>query len=136
VLTTRYPIGPLKELAELVRRVIVPLFAETPVWELLVISAAAGWGEELLFRGLLQTLVSDWTGHAWLGLLVASLLFGLVHPMSVTYFVVATLIGFYLGWLLLATDNLLVPMIAHGAYDFVALVYLLHGTDSAAEGDL
>ena len=38
----------------------------------------------------------------------------------------AGLIGIYLGWLLAATDNLLVPIVAHAAYDFLALVYLLH----------
>jgi membrane protease YdiL (CAAX protease family) len=52
-------------------------------------------------------------------------LFGLAHPMSTTYVVLATVVGVYLGGLLLVTDNLLAPIVAHAAYDFVALVYLV-----------
>ena len=35
--------------------------------------------EELFFRGLLQTWCERWTGRRWLGLLIASLAFGLMH---------------------------------------------------------
>ena len=37
-------------------------------------------------------------------------------------------------WLWLASGNLLVPIVAHGAYDFAALVYLLHVAGSADAG--
>jgi membrane protease YdiL (CAAX protease family) len=53
--------------------------------------------------------------------------FGLAHPISTTYAVLASLIGIYLGFLFVATDNLLVPIVTHAAYDFLALVYLLSG---------
>jgi membrane protease YdiL (CAAX protease family) len=36
-------------------------------------------GEEFFFRGLLQQWMSEWFGHAWLGLAATSLLFGAVH---------------------------------------------------------
>jgi hypothetical protein len=49
-----------------------------------------------------------------------------LHAVTVTYAVLATAVGAYLGWLALTTGNLLVPMIAHGLYDFVASVYLIH----------
>ncbi|MGD9724636.1 MAG: lysostaphin resistance A-like protein [Pirellulales bacterium] len=124
---TRWPLGPLRSLDELVRRLVVPLFRDCSLVQLAVISAAAGFGEELLFRGLLQAGVDRWTGMPWLAIAVAGLLFGLAHPISTTYVVLAALIGVYLGWLLLATDNLLVPIVAHAVYDFVALVYLLRG---------
>jgi membrane protease YdiL (CAAX protease family) len=65
------------------------------------------------------------------GLLLASLLFGLLHPLTVMYFVLASLVGVYLGCWQLATDNLLVVIVAHALYDFVALVYLVgQRTDS------
>jgi membrane protease YdiL (CAAX protease family) len=41
------------------------------------------------------------------------------------YLVLAGLIGLYLGGIWLATGNLLVPIIAHAMYDFVALVYFV-----------
>jgi uncharacterized protein len=131
VLITRYPIGPLKPLDDVVRQAIVPLFRATPIWELLLISALAGLGEEFLFRGVLQAGIQQVSGSPWLALAVASLLFGLAHPITVTYAVLAALIGVYLGWLWLATDNLLLPVVAHGAYDLVALVYLTRRSHDA-----
>ena len=41
----------------------------------------------------------------------------------------------YLGWLWLASDNLLVPIVTHAAYDFAALVYLLRRGVLAASDD-
>ena len=40
-------------------------------------------------------------------------------------FLLAALIGVYFGWLLIESGNLFVPVVAHAAYDFAALVYLL-----------
>ena len=98
----------------------------------MLISLFAGAGEEMLFRGLIQAGLDEWmTGPAgaWIALAVASLLFGLAHMVSATYAVVAALIGAYLGALLIATDNLLAPIVAHGLYDFVALIYLVRDAD-------
>jgi uncharacterized protein len=56
----------------------------------------------------------------------ASMVFGLLHAVTITYAVLAALVGAYLGWLALATDSLVGPIIAHSLYDFLALVYLIH----------
>ena len=130
VLITRYPLGPLKALDGVVRQFLVPLFRPARLWQLFVIAALAGIGEESLFRGVVQAGVEQFSGSPWLALAAASLLFGLAHPITVTYAVLASLIGVYLGWLWLATDNLLVPIVTHGAYDFVALLYLLRRNDA------
>ena len=124
----RFPVGPLQQLKRDFERRIVPMFAGCTVTELLLISIFAGIGEELLFRGLIQAGVADWLGGPagpWIALAAASLVFGLAHMISVTYAVIAALIGAYLGLLLIVTDNVLVPMVAHGLYDFVALIYLV-----------
>ena len=123
-LMTRYPMGPLRRLVEFVEQVIAPLFVRCSTWELAAIAMAAGVGEEMLFRGLVQQAVSDHYGPG-VGLAVASLLFGLVHPITRTYAVLAALIGCYLGLVWLATGNLLVPILVHGLYDFFALAYLV-----------
>ena len=60
-----------------------------------------------------------------MALSVASVLFGLGHLITPVYAVLAAVIGFYLGALFLATDNLLIAIVAHGLYDFVALLYLI-----------
>ena len=132
-LMTRWPVRPLGPLDALVRRYVVPLFHECSTFDLLLISAAAGIGEELLFRGVVQTGVEQLTGSVALAILVGGIAFGLAHAMTTTYAVLAGLIGAYLGWLQVATGNLLVPIVTHGAYDFCALVYLLRQNPSSNE---
>jgi uncharacterized protein len=67
----------------------------------------------------------------WLGVFLASLLFGLMHPFSGIYVVLATGVGIYVGRLFLLTDNLLVAILIHGLYDFAALVYFARTTPPA-----
>lgn len=126
-LAERFPLGPLKSLEQIFEQVLKPLFRSWPTWQLFAVSAMAGVGEEILFRGAIQGGVEQFSGSPWLAIVIASVLFGLAHPMSRLYVGVATVIGFYFGWLLWSTDNLLVPIVAHGAYDFVALLYMLRG---------
>ncbi|MFC1597814.1 lysostaphin resistance A-like protein, partial [Planctomycetota bacterium] len=59
------------------------------------------------------------------GLAVAAILFGLAHPITPGYVLLAGLMGLYLGWLQITCGNLLVPIMAHAVYDFLALVYLV-----------
>ncbi|HEY2760118.1 MAG TPA: CPBP family intramembrane glutamic endopeptidase [Pirellulales bacterium] len=119
--------GPLGKLNSTVDSMLVPMFARCTILQLALISVMAGLGEELLFRGVLQPVLIGWLGIA-AGLCIASVIFGLLHAVTITYAVLATIVGVYLGWLALATGNLLGPIIAHGLYDFVALVYLIRST--------
>jgi hypothetical protein len=111
-------------LRQVVQDMIVPLFQQCGALDLALISLFAGVGEELLFRGLIQTALGAWFSPA-VGLVAASLLFGLAHPLTPVYAVVTALAGVYLGGLFLACDNLLVPIVTHAVYDFLALLYLL-----------
>ena len=132
------PRGPLADLVQVADRYLVPLFRPLWVWELAVISALAGLGEEMLFRGVLQEEFAGWVRgpqSVVFGLLLASLLFGLLHFITPSYALFAGLTGLYLGGLWLLTHNLLVPIVAHGAYDFLALVYLTRGRRGAAVHD-
>jgi len=119
---SRWP--PLVRLREVLQLFVGRLFAEAQLVDLLLISVLAGVGEEALFRGVIQTLLENRLG-LWLAIALTSLLFGLAHFITVTYAIVAALISVYLGWLLVAFDNLLVPVVVHALYDFLALVYLV-----------
>ncbi len=124
----RLPLGRLARLARVIDELLVPLFHECRVVEMAVISAFAGLGEEMLFRGVVQVTIAEWFGGGigtWIGIIAAAILFGLLHPITTSYAVLAGLIGVYLGWLFAASGNLLVPIAAHGVYDFFALVYLV-----------
>jgi len=91
-----------------------------------LVAMAAGAGEELLFRGFFQTWGAI-GGGVWGGVALASLLFGLAHPISFAYGAVVALIGAYLGWLKLWTNDLGVPMIVHALYDGIVLQWLVRG---------
>lgn len=100
-------------------------FASGYSWTLLfLLSVFAGVGEELLFRGAVQGwLAAHMTTTT--AVLVASVLFGLVHYASFTYFVVATGLGLVLGLAYALTDSLLLVIVWHGVYDMIALFCLL-----------
>jgi membrane protease YdiL (CAAX protease family) len=119
-LLMRWPIGPLEHLKRFFAETLTPLLGSRPDSDLALISMAAGVGEEMLFRGVLQGVLARWLG-TWEGLAVASLLFGLLHPISTTYVVVAGLLGAYLGAVWILSGNLLVVVIAHAVYDYLAL---------------
>jgi membrane protease YdiL (CAAX protease family) len=115
---------PLARIRRFVDATVRPLFAACTRLDLALIALAAGVGEESLFRGVIQPALgrSLGTGPA---LAATSVLFGLLHPITPTYAVLAGLIGAYLGGVWLATGNLLVVVIAHALYDFIALIDLL-----------
>ncbi len=100
-------------------------FASSFRWPVLVaLSILAGVGEELLFRGAIQGWLLQYTGP-WTAVLAASVLFGLVHYMSFTYFVVATGLGLLLGAVYQLSGSLELVMVWHAVYDMLALYCLL-----------
>jgi membrane protease YdiL (CAAX protease family) len=103
------------------RETIQPLFGGMSPAGAIVIGAAAGIGEEWLFRGILQPLV---------GIAGASIVFGLAHVGGVrmlAFGVWATLMGLVMGTLAMVTGGLTAPMVAHGLYDVLALEYIRRG---------
>lgn len=60
-----------------------------------------------------------------IGLIVASVLFGLCHWVNNSYGLTTLAIGLFLGATMIWAENWLVPAFAHAFYDFVALLYLV-----------
>ncbi|MFP6574236.1 MAG: CPBP family intramembrane glutamic endopeptidase [Pirellulaceae bacterium] len=136
VITLHLPYAPVRQLCQLVDEQLMPLFAEASLMGLLLLSLAAGFGEEMLFRGVLQDWLANWLegdSAPWVALLLVSLLFGVCHWVTTAYAVFAAIIGLYLGMLYWVSGSLLTAVVAHAAYDFVALVWLLR-TRPVAEG--
>jgi membrane protease YdiL (CAAX protease family) len=129
----RWPVGPLRRLQRFAEEVVRPLLEPCSVIDLLGISALAGLGEEVLFRGVMLGTLEAWIG--WVGaFILTSVLFGLLHAVTLTYTLLATLAGLYLGiicrWS--SPPNILIAVVAHALYDFVALLWLLRSSGSAA----
>ena len=114
--------APIRRLNREIEHTVVPLFAGSTPLQLAAVALAAGVGEEVLFRGVIQAALAGWSGAA-MGLLLTSLLFGLVHLITPTYAALAGLLGLYLGALALYSGNLLAPILVHALYDVAALTY-------------
>jgi membrane protease YdiL (CAAX protease family) len=124
VLMEQFPIGPLRGLREMTSDVILRMFGGASVAQLAAVALAAGVGEELLFRGLVQAGLARFFGLS-VAVVAASAVFGVCHWLNTTYAILAMLAGAYFGLWLAATGNILTPVAAHAAYDFLALVYLV-----------
>jgi hypothetical protein len=92
------------------------LIVSLTLTERVYLSVVAGFSEELFFRGVLQ---SSW------GIVIVSFIFGALHAITLGYFLLATAIGFFLGWLLQYSGNLMAPMAVHALYDIFALTLLV-----------
>jgi hypothetical protein len=90
------------------------VFANIKQSTIFIIALFSGIGEEFLFRGAMQ---------AHLGYVYASLMFGLIHIgpnkrfLPWTFF--AVVMGFALGGLYRYSDNLLCPVVAHFAINYL-----------------
>ena len=128
------PWQPLVRLNRTVDELIGPLFAECGWADSQWLRTAGRPGRRaILSRTSIQQAGSQWISPA-VGLVVASVLFGLAHPITLTYALLAIACGFYWGacsW----TDNLLVPIVTHALYDFMALAYLVPRGDRPGASD-
>lgn len=129
--------APLRRLNGLVDDFVQPLFGRCRGVDLLIIAILAGIGEEFLFRGVIQEGMEMWllgslgtTAALVVALVVASVIFGLLHFVSLEYFVFATILGLLMGAMVIWTGDLLASVVAHAVYDYLALVYVVNVTRS------
>jgi membrane protease YdiL (CAAX protease family) len=132
----RIPCEPVRELERISDDGMMKTLLSLRPMEMIAISLCAGIGEELLFRGWLMywlaetyqtlTIATGGTANHTAGLvaalIVSSIAFGLVHPITKLYVVLAAVMGLYFGGLAIWTGNLLVPITAHAAYDAVQML--------------
>ena len=123
----RIPWEPVRELERLGDDGILQMLLSLNPLELVAISLCAGVGEELLFRGWLLPWMAGGSLDAGQTELIAAMIgssiaFGLVHPITKLYAVLAALMGLYFAWLLVFSGNLLVPILAHATYDAAQLM--------------
>lgn len=137
------------DLRRLVRNMLGPSLAACRWYDLAAVALLAGLGEELLFRGTLEGWISRW--NPWAAVILTSLLFGLAHALTLSYLLIAGLIGAYFSWLHTGWSlpvpwrddpNLLRPIIAHAVYDFVAFQLIvrdhlrdIRNTETSTAGD-
>ena len=121
----------LQPMQEFVVENLYPVFRGSTIFEMLLLSLMAGFCEELLFRWCLQggiaSLLESRAGQPVslaIGLLVASILFGLCHWVNTSYGMTTLFVGMFLGLTMIWSGSFLVPAMAHAIFDFVALIYI------------
>ena len=99
---------------------------------ILSISLLAPILEELLFRGAIQGHLQGVLKHPWVAILIASLLFGVVHmnPAQIPF---AFLLGAMFGWLYYRTGSLLPGIIGHVLNNSIAAVSMILYGDATIE---
>lgn len=102
--------------------------------------------EELVFRGYIQSRLNEAFGRPrqflgvsfGVGIIISSLLFGLVHTMNANTFnpflgkysldifwgIIAFMIGLVLGFVREKTGSIVAPALLHGALDFFGILFI------------
>lgn len=101
------------------------------VGAVLVIGFAPGIAEELLFRGYVQTRLSQRWGPGW-AIFCTSLLFGMAH-MELVQGTFAVGMGIYLGFLTERTGSIRPAMLCHAANNTVSVLATAHGVNISGQ---
>jgi membrane protease YdiL (CAAX protease family) len=106
------------------------------LFNLFMIALLPAVGEELLFRGVLQRLLSDLFRNRHWGVWISALLFTAMHFQFLTM-VPRLLLGALFGYLLLWSRTLWLPIIAHFINNAMAVIFywLWHNGYSGKEID-
>ncbi len=129
-----------RPMQEIVDSRLRPMFSNATYIELLIISIMAGLGEELFFRWCLQggitSLLEPHFGRTlsiFIGIAIASFLFGICHWVNSIYGISTMVVGAFLGLGMIWAGTWLAPAISHAVFDFVALVYIVNSKPKTVE---
>ncbi|TRM12597.1 CPBP family intramembrane metalloprotease [Lentibacillus cibarius] len=89
------------------------IFKNRSVAGIFLIALSVAISEELLFRGVIQTVF---------GYITASCLFALIHVRYLkkpVLFISVLIVSFYIGYIFVITENLAVTIMAHFTVDFI-----------------
>ena len=100
-------------LANITPKTVVELLA------FLCLTASAGFGEELVFRGYLTQQFKAWTGRSALGIVLQGIVFGLAHGFYGKAMLAIMVQGWLLGLLAHWRKSLRPGMLAHWLQDSI-----------------
>ncbi len=91
--------------------------------QIILISFCAGVGEELLFRGALQSWLQELIGF-YSAVVISSLIFAILHAMTLYYFLITFFISLCFGVLFHYSQSMLLLITIHTVYDVIALIVI------------
>lgn len=103
------------------------------LFNLLLIAIIPAIGEELLFRGVIQQIFTEWTKNAHIGVILAAVLFSAFH-FQFYGFLPRMLMGIYFGYLVLWSGSIWLAVAAHFINNASAvLLYYFYGEEIVTE---
>jgi uncharacterized protein len=103
------------------------------LFNLLLVAVIPALGEELLFRGIVQRLFSEWTKNNHAGIWIAAIIFSAMH-LQFYGFLPRTMLGVLFGYMLLWSGTMWVPVTAHFVNNAAAvIVYYFIGKKQLSE---
>lgn len=112
-------------------RILAPMNSPMDVGiNVLMMAILPAFGEELLFRGVLQRQFHKIVGNPHMAIMLTAIIFSAIHLQFLGFFSRAIL-GMLFGYLFYFSRNIWLPIIAHFINNFLALMLiLLYGIDS------
>jgi uncharacterized protein len=92
------------------------------IYSLLLMALLPAIGEELLFRGVVQRLFTDWVKNIHLAVIITGIVFSAIH-MQFYGFLPRMALGIFLGYLFVWTGSLWVPVIVHFTNNGAAVIF-------------
>lgn len=109
------------QIAEITEKMLNVSTLGALLFNMFLVAVVPALGEELFFRGTIQRLLSDWKG-ALFAIWITAFVFSAIH-MQFYGFLPRMLLGAFLGYLLLWSGSLWLPIIAHFVNNAVAVVF-------------
>lgn len=109
------------QIAEITEKMLNVSTLGALLFNVFLVAVVPALGEELFFRGTIQRLLSDWKG-ALFAIWITAFVFSAIH-MQFYGFLPRMLLGAFLGYLLLWSGSLWLPIIAHFVNNAVAVVF-------------
>jgi uncharacterized protein len=94
---------------------------------LVVIAILPAFFEELLFRGVMQQLIEQWSGKGWLAVILTGVIFSAIH-LSYYGFLPRLGLGIILGLIFFYTRNMWLNVLLHFLNNAVAVTALYYSS--------
>lgn len=91
------------------------------LFNIFMIAIIPAIGEELVFRGVLQRLIHEWTKNPHVAIFIAGFLFSFIH-LQFYGFLPRMFLGVLFGYLLYWTGSMWVPILAHFVNNAMAVI--------------
>lgn len=92
------------------------------LFNLFMVAVVPAIGEELIFRGILQNIITRWTKRVHSGIWLTAIIFSTIH-FQFYGFLPRLLMGVLFGYLLFWTRTIWIPILAHFVNNATVVIY-------------